>query len=361
MMPRWSVGGHRKSLPASIAGLPAPSASVGVGPPLSCRGPSRGSPLTTPVSDDPQVPVWMETVAAGWLPGDVAVAAGVSGDDIELSSSMLSVKLMPAPPLPATVRFLRASPGLVQSMCTPTPVLFATVSFVATMPALDVEAGRAVCGDRRAGDLEAGAGDAERAVVAHDVVAQGDRIALRGVEAVAGTAPDRQATNRHRRRTGDVHDRAEGPVLAPSTTAAPSRRRDRPIPLEPGRRLLERPQDARRLVHATERDERFDVVGDEPEQARLADAERGRAVRRACELAFGRPRVATGDEDESKQSHAPHDEDPIRPLPREQAAFARFARRPATRPRWASTSAAAASAACELTPVCSASSTASRA
>ena len=51
------------------------------------------------------------------------------------------------------------------------------------------------------------------------------------------------------------------------------------------------------------------MVGDEPEQARLADAERRRAVRRACELAFGLPHVAAGEFDESEQSHAPHDEE----------------------------------------------------
>src|SRR5439155_83254 len=45
--PRWSVRGGGQSLPpASMAGLPGNSAWVGVGPPLPCRGPSRGSMST---------------------------------------------------------------------------------------------------------------------------------------------------------------------------------------------------------------------------------------------------------------------------------------------------------------------------
>ena len=51
------------------------------------------------------------------------------------------------------------------------------------------------------------------------------------------------------------------------------------------------------------------MVGDEAQQARLADAERRRAVRGACELAFGLPHVAAGELDESEQSQAPHDEE----------------------------------------------------
>src|SRR5439155_18760473 len=54
--PRWSVaGGGQSSPPASIAGLPGNSAWVGVGPPLSCSGPSCGSMLTrSPVPVNPQ-------------------------------------------------------------------------------------------------------------------------------------------------------------------------------------------------------------------------------------------------------------------------------------------------------------------
>ena len=37
--------------PAPIATLPAPRAIVKVGPPLSCRGPSRGSPVIAPDID----------------------------------------------------------------------------------------------------------------------------------------------------------------------------------------------------------------------------------------------------------------------------------------------------------------------
>src|SRR5690348_11596355 len=43
--PRWSVGSRPApgAGPAARAGLPARSASVGVGPPLFCSGPSFGS------------------------------------------------------------------------------------------------------------------------------------------------------------------------------------------------------------------------------------------------------------------------------------------------------------------------------
>src|SRR5437870_471184 len=50
--PRWSVAGGGQSFPpASIAGLPGKSAWVGVGPPLSCSGPSCGSMLTRSPGD----------------------------------------------------------------------------------------------------------------------------------------------------------------------------------------------------------------------------------------------------------------------------------------------------------------------
>src|SRR5205807_796440 len=42
--PRWSVGGATVPSPASIAGLPASRARVGVGPPLLARTPSLGVP-----------------------------------------------------------------------------------------------------------------------------------------------------------------------------------------------------------------------------------------------------------------------------------------------------------------------------
>jgi len=41
--PRWSVAGHTPLSPASMAGLPLPSACVNVGPPLSASDPSNGS------------------------------------------------------------------------------------------------------------------------------------------------------------------------------------------------------------------------------------------------------------------------------------------------------------------------------
>ena len=43
-MPRWSVPGLAESSAASIAGLPASSACVWVGPPLSASGPMPADP-----------------------------------------------------------------------------------------------------------------------------------------------------------------------------------------------------------------------------------------------------------------------------------------------------------------------------
>ena len=45
-MPLWSVAGATLSSPASMAGLPAPSAWVWVGPVLSFSGPRSGSTFT---------------------------------------------------------------------------------------------------------------------------------------------------------------------------------------------------------------------------------------------------------------------------------------------------------------------------
>jgi hypothetical protein len=41
--PRWSHSGASVGSPALMAGLPGSSAIVSVGPPLSWRGPSKGS------------------------------------------------------------------------------------------------------------------------------------------------------------------------------------------------------------------------------------------------------------------------------------------------------------------------------
>src|SRR5262249_15464632 len=54
---RWSVGGHPTESPASMAGLPASSACVWVGPPLFCNGPSFGSmALRSPAPPKLQLP-----------------------------------------------------------------------------------------------------------------------------------------------------------------------------------------------------------------------------------------------------------------------------------------------------------------
>ena len=44
-IPRWSVAGQATLSPASRAGLPRSKPFVGVGPPLSAKGPSKGSVL----------------------------------------------------------------------------------------------------------------------------------------------------------------------------------------------------------------------------------------------------------------------------------------------------------------------------
>src|SRR5581483_9942669 len=55
-IPRWSVLGQPALSPASMAGLPARRAWVGVGPPLSWSGPSFGSVLL-------RSPVWLKKAA----------------------------------------------------------------------------------------------------------------------------------------------------------------------------------------------------------------------------------------------------------------------------------------------------------
>ena len=69
--PRWSVAGQTAALAASIAGLPAPSAWVRVGPPLSASGPSSAS-----VNDWSVVPIGLhEPSLMTFPPPEVIVAA----------------------------------------------------------------------------------------------------------------------------------------------------------------------------------------------------------------------------------------------------------------------------------------------
>jgi hypothetical protein len=64
--PRWStpLSAAGQLPPAPMAGLPGWSASVGVGPPLPCSGPSRGSgPTTSPLMAAPlSAPVRVESM-----------------------------------------------------------------------------------------------------------------------------------------------------------------------------------------------------------------------------------------------------------------------------------------------------------
>ncbi len=60
--PRWSVAGH--PAPEPIAALPAPSACVSVGPPLSARAPSRASASLSVGSVNPHD----ESSERLWLP-----------------------------------------------------------------------------------------------------------------------------------------------------------------------------------------------------------------------------------------------------------------------------------------------------
>ena len=56
MTPRWSVLGGGQNWTASMAGLPALSASVWVGPPLLASGPSSGlTAVWSPMPVSPQV------------------------------------------------------------------------------------------------------------------------------------------------------------------------------------------------------------------------------------------------------------------------------------------------------------------
>jgi hypothetical protein len=102
--PRWSAAGQSASLPASIAGLPAASAIVGVGLPLSCSGPSCGSPETTPMRAEPQVPDPIRSfVPVGSLKRSTEESPPALPAMIVLSTGMLSVKSTPRR-LPETVR-----------------------------------------------------------------------------------------------------------------------------------------------------------------------------------------------------------------------------------------------------------------
>src|SRR5262249_39765805 len=142
-----------------------------------------------------------QVVAAGRRVGNVAVAAGVPGDDrvVELDA-VGEADARAAVAGDGEVLQGVAGIGAVDVHADPGVVRDRDVRRVD--PALDVEAGRSVTGDRRAADLKAGALDAERGVVAHDVIAQRDRIALESVEAIVAAAADRHAANRHRRRAG---------------------------------------------------------------------------------------------------------------------------------------------------------------
>ncbi len=56
------------SLPASKAGLPGKSAMVGVGPPLFCNFPSRGSSVSVPVSPSRPLPDWIRLLLPVTVP-----------------------------------------------------------------------------------------------------------------------------------------------------------------------------------------------------------------------------------------------------------------------------------------------------
>src|SRR5690242_6045587 len=95
--PRWSVAAQVASSPTSSAGLPNPSAIVGVGPPWSCSGPSSGFlPCWSLASVNSQ----LESLSRLW-PADVTF--GPNG----------SVQSPPA--LPATIVFETVTTSLRES------------------------------------------------------------------------------------------------------------------------------------------------------------------------------------------------------------------------------------------------------
>src|SRR5262245_21966761 len=83
---RWSVAWQLAGSPALIAGLPAASAWVFVGPPLFASAPSSGfTPGLSPTAENPQVP----SSSMLWLPCQAAMVAALPAQS--------------PPPLPATI------------------------------------------------------------------------------------------------------------------------------------------------------------------------------------------------------------------------------------------------------------------
>src|SRR3954451_1445920 len=98
--PRWSSAGQSTVVPASIAGLPASSACVSVGPPLSATGASFGSAFRSPgalnAHDAPSSRLWPPEVG---VPRQLAWSVAWLPETIELRTVMgiSSAVTMPPP------------------------------------------------------------------------------------------------------------------------------------------------------------------------------------------------------------------------------------------------------------------------
>src|SRR5919108_5746218 len=105
------MSGQPGPVAASIAALPASSANVSVGPPLSCRGPSLGSPggPASQSSSPVTLPPW-ETNAA---PVPVTQSTGVLPATIEFAmTNVLGASSAHRPPTPP--RLLLELPDTVE-------------------------------------------------------------------------------------------------------------------------------------------------------------------------------------------------------------------------------------------------------
>ena len=115
--PRWSVAGAPVLVPASMAGLPKISATVGVGPPLSASGPTFGSiKLVLPTRVELVNPPALPTLPIRLLPWSTKTPA--------TSES-------PKPVLPAMIVFLSENRPLRTR--TPPPVFDALLRTIVSL------------------------------------------------------------------------------------------------------------------------------------------------------------------------------------------------------------------------------------